>query len=283
MKYLFFFILFTFSLKPCFTSEYDKSKIIWNGSTESIADHFYNDKVQFDPKNIKSKDIICLDPNFATQFVQKILPQIKVPYILITADSDLPPELYGEPILNDPKLIAWFAINIEKWNHPKLHLLPLGAKTLANNLKSVIQILENSKKTVRKHLLYVNFLIRNFPKERQYVYDLFCNKSYCYVSEMKKYPAYCEDLVSSKFVLSPRGNGLDCWRTWEALYFGTIPIVKSSRLNPLYKDLPILVVDSWTEITEDFLNQKYLEMSVKNYDWNKLKPEYWTRIIQSYR
>ena len=30
-----------------------------------------------------------------------------------------------------------------------------------------------------------------------------------------------------RFGVSPRGNGLDCHRTWEMLYFGMIPIVES--------------------------------------------------------
>ena len=52
------------------------------------------------------------------------------------------------------------------------------------------------------------------------------------------------------FVPSPAGNGLDCHRTWEAMYLGAIPVV-------LEKDFcgdeswPVLVVPSW-----DFLINK---------------------------
>ncbi len=53
------------------------------------------------------------------------------------------------------------------------------------------------------------------------------------------------------FEVSPRGNGLDCFRTWEALLLGTIPIVRTSTLDPLFEDeaLPVVVVRDWTEIT----------------------------------
>jgi hypothetical protein len=52
------------------------------------------------------------------------------------------------------------------------------------------------------------------------------------------------------FEVSPRGNGLDCFRTWEALLLGTIPIVRTSTLDPLFEDeaLPVVVVREWTEI-----------------------------------
>jgi hypothetical protein len=54
------------------------------------------------------------------------------------------------------------------------------------------------------------------------------------------------------FEASPHGNGLDCFRTWEALALGTIPIVKRSTLDPLFEDakFPVVVVDAWDEITE---------------------------------
>lgn len=57
------------------------------------------------------------------------------------------------------------------------------------------------------------------------------------------------------FEVSPRGNGLDCFRTWEALLLGTIPIVRTSTLDPLYEDeaLPVVIVQAWTEITAENL------------------------------
>lgn len=53
------------------------------------------------------------------------------------------------------------------------------------------------------------------------------------------------------FEVSPRGNGLDCFRTWEALALGTIPIVRTSSLDRLYRDedFPVVIVEAWEEIT----------------------------------
>ena len=45
--------------------------------------------------------------------------------------------------------------------------------------------------------------------------------------------------------MSPQGNGLDCHRTWEALILKTIPIVRTSSLDPLYEGLPVVVVHEW--------------------------------------
>ena len=66
-----------------------------------------------------------------------------------------------------------------------------------------------------------------------------------------------------KFILSPPGVGEDTHRTWEALYVGCIPIVRSSNLNELYKDLPVLIVDDWNIITKDFLESEYKNIQKK--------------------
>jgi hypothetical protein len=51
------------------------------------------------------------------------------------------------------------------------------------------------------------------------------------------------------FVICPHGRGLDCYRTWDALFMGCIPIVKTSPIDYLYADLPVVIVADWREVT----------------------------------
>jgi hypothetical protein len=132
-------------------------------------------------------------------------------------------------------------------------------------------------------LLYLNFAIENYASERSLVYQLFSNQSFCTVAASKPYDQYLLDLAQSKFILSPRGNGLDCHRTWEALWLGSIPIVKSSTLDSLLEDLPVLIVDEWSQIDEAYLNQKYAEMGSKSFNLRKLFFAYWSEKINSFR
>lgn len=50
-------------------------------------------------------------------------------------------------------------------------------------------------------------------------------------------------VAKSKFVLSPPGFGEDCYRTWEAVLLGAVPIVRRSPLQQLYDGAPVVVVD----------------------------------------
>jgi Exostosin family len=68
---------------------------------------------------------------------------------------------------------------------------------------------------------------------------------------------YMKKLSESYFCLSPPGNGIDCHRTWEALYLGAIPVVlKNTLAKPFIENLPILEVDNYA----DFLSKSDKEM-----------------------
>ena len=61
-------------------------------------------------------------------------------------------------------------------------------------------------------------------------------------------------------MLCPQGTGLDCHRTWEVLIVGCIPIVLSSNLDELYKDLPIVVIESWDKLNKQFLEKEHIRI-----------------------
>ena len=59
------------------------------------------------------------------------------------------------------------------------------------------------------------------------------------------------------FVISPRGAGFDCHRTWELFMAGCIVIVKTSSLDNMYIDnnLPVVILQDWEELNSDIENK----------------------------
>ena len=87
-----------------------------------------------------------------------------------------------------------------------------------------------------------------------------------------------------KYVASPRGNGIDTHRFWEALYLGAIPVVESSPLDPLYQSAGALVVDSWTHVTPTLLRDRYHEHKSRTKNATRLlSPLFWQAHIESIR
>lgn len=93
---------------------------------------------------------------------------------------------------------------------------------------------------------------------------------------------YFNSLKNYKFIISPKGNGIDCHRHYEALLSGCIPICEyNKKTKEKYKNLPILYTTDYSEITNDYLESKYQEMLNKDYNFEKLFVSYYNTKIQS--
>jgi hypothetical protein len=88
---------------------------------------------------------------------------------------------------------------------------------------------------------------------------------------------YNKNLYRYKYILSPHGDSEDCYRHWEAISCGCIPItIRHPKLDS-FKDAPILFLNDWSELTEELLNEKYEELIHKN--WEMSTVEYWKNFI----
>jgi hypothetical protein len=87
-------------------------------------------------------------------------------------------------------------------------------------------------------------------------------------------------LARHRFTISPNGNGIDCYRTWEALYLGSIPIVQRSPEMAHFSDLPILFTDDYGELTPGYLEDQYARMLETDYCIEKLYLSYWKRRLE---
>jgi len=56
-------------------------------------------------------------------------------------------------------------------------------------------------------------------------------------------------LSRASFVLCPVGRGVDTHRVWEALALGAVAVVVHSTLDVLYRDLPVVIVHSWRNLS----------------------------------
>jgi hypothetical protein len=81
-----------------------------------------------------------------------------------------------------------------------------------------------------------------------------------------------------RFCVSPPGNGIDCHRTWEALYLGVIPVVVSSA-GGLLDHLPCIIVDDIAAVTLEGLEAALLNLNGP-FAWGKLTLSYWRKRIR---
>ncbi len=92
---------------------------------------------------------------------------------------------------------------------------------------------------------------------------------------------YFEELPKYRFIISPEGNGIDCHRHYEALMAKCIPVVEDSALiRAKYGNAPILYTRDYSEITKEYLEQKYAEMLDQRWDFSNLFMSSWSHEEQ---
>lgn len=91
---------------------------------------------------------------------------------------------------------------------------------------------------------------------------------------------YYDYISKYKFVISPEGKGIDCHRTWEALYIKAVPVVEDSLHMRQFEDLPIIFVKDYNDLSADYLEKTYNTMLEKEYNFEKLKKQYWDKLIE---
>lgn len=242
--------------------------------------------------------------------MNEVLPLIDFPFILVSGDCDetIPQEIVNQNefnnLLNNTQLIHWFCQNMTV-KHPKITQMPIGLDyhTLTVNplwgpLSSCQEQEKNlmflNKKSVpfwnRNVHCYANFHFTMNTKLGYDRKDAFqnINKDLIYYENtpVTRLTTWNRQLKFA-FVICPHGGGLDCHRNWEALCLGCIPIVKTSAIDSLYKDLPVLIVDDWQNITIDLLNNTMIKFKTmfQNNEFNmgKIKLKYWINLINSYK
>jgi len=282
------------------TSNAQTRNYITGNDFRALAEYVVeNGAYNFAPETVMAGSIIYVEVYELGYFFNTIFPRIHEPIILISHNGDMPaPGAFAE-YLNDPKIIMWFGQNCDIKGHPKFTPIPIGlanAKYKHGNtaifdaLLNEIELNQKNglkekkiikdKKLKRIPKLYVNFLSRKDPL-RIYLHKFFNKQPFVTYSPRKSVAEYLAEMIQHKYTLSPFGNGLDCHRTWEALLMGSIPVVQTSTLDPLYKDLPVIIVQKWEEITPAYLQQQYETLRHKLVKREKLFMDYWRDLIQN--
>ena len=246
---------------------------------------------QFDKMTI----YVCT--NLLPFFIQEILKHIKHRFILLTGDSDFTFESFIHilnPLFENPLLLKWFSQN-NLLPHPKIEAMPIGLDyhTILNNpacnwrmygegslpinQENILLSIPNIPFYERIPLIYSNYTLQNDAFGDRKNAEMIPQHLLYRTGVMPRTPLW-KDMSHYAFVLSPRGMGMDCHRTWEALCLGCIPIV--TYHYSLFNDLPVLVVKDWSDITHELLETTIQEFKNRTFSYEKLTLAYWNNKIK---
>jgi len=239
-------------------------------------------------------------------FVNIILPNIKYKFVLVTGESDLcvPKEILTEQetyiLLKNPYLLKWFAQNSRIQENDKIIQMPIGLDyhTFLNNPKHIFKLPEESPIPKKQEFVLLNIINNSIPYYKR-IPKIFVNFSLNDDRFQQKRHAlniipkdllienkdtlprtiYLEKAMYYTFVLTPSSNGLDSHKIWEALCIGCIPILCVPEFKKMFEDLPVLIVNDWSQITQDLLDKTIIEFRGRIFNYQKLTLKYWTSMI----
>ncbi|KAJ3355728.1 hypothetical protein HDU83_002733 [Entophlyctis luteolus] len=254
--------------------------------------------------------VIFVDAWNIHEFITTVALKIKKRFVVVTGDGDECNPKCQVPIgdiqmlANFPLLRHYYAMNCDGIIAPdKMTCIPIGIKQWDDQKASMQKAYEAGlgldrgliwRNTARSGLndkpVLVSFSIESNFDVRQPVYDLFCDAKSthpaahlmnCQFGKMSQVDFHTKLVAKSRFVISPHGNGLDCYRTYEALFFNVIPIVKTSSLDSIYENLPVLILKNWEDLTEQLLLETEIRFSAIPWDFRKLYADFWYHKVRA--
>jgi hypothetical protein len=259
---------------------------------------------------LRDRSIIYVQNSAIGDFYKNYFPKIKNSFVIVSGDADdtMPLDKLTEDefrtLMNDKRCLHWFSQNAAFAEHPKFSIIPAGLDYHTLTYSHRKHSWGDWALPVEQEKRLLSIRERARPTEQRIVkgystFHFFMSGKYGYdrvdaIVDIPKDAMFYERIPVDRettwknqsqyaFVVSPLTNGLDAHRTWEALALGCIPIVKTSPLMPLFEELPVLIVNEWSEVTRHrlqiFLDEYKKRKSEYNYD--KLTLAYWVNKIRS--
>lgn len=262
---------------------------MFDSSFIEIAEHISGQQfasINFPPSTFFMKieevpNFIMSDPRSTLDF-----------FSIVTHNGDLPvTDALVDFVSKRRGFKTWHGQNIE-CRRNNVYSIPIGLENDHHftHVGKRSQIYEASKRAARvvpTRMAYMNFSFWTRRDERTHLRNVLRGQKFvtddCVESVVQEnYSSWINKVLDHQYVLCPRGNGIDTHRLWETLYLGRIPIVKREINTDFYSDLPILVVDSWDEVTENLLEKNLKRLSdMNNFNLDMLKFSYWKNKIES--
>lgn len=257
------------------------SEVVNGSNFRTLCNKVIDADTIHDQRDYQSGDIVFCKTDLLREFFNEV-DDFKGKLKLVTHQSDY--SIGDCWFYSKPKCITkWFAQNVN-YKHPDLIPIPIGIENHAGPSKGTCIDLDFIEKELpirceKQNKIYVNF--NNTHPNRFNVRAKLKNCEHAFFSGGNLSSAdYHREMAQYMFVASPRGNGIDCHRTWEALLVGSIPIVESHFMYDSYAGLPIIQIDSWDEVLEkDFLQKAVVSICGKPIMLDQLQMSYWRNKI----
>jgi hypothetical protein len=259
----------------------DEKVLVTGQAFHDLCKYNLDDRYPLKPYDslLQEGDRVFLKVKDITNFVMHPPPK-KVTVVIANND-----ETFNDHYMNlvKPYATAVYAVNSSAKGAIQI---PMGFRDSQYTPHKVMIDIEGEPSQERDTLCLVNFLmattnlrvtVEESRGERQRALDAFTGKDWVTISDYVKYDFsksmdhsaeetkqkrvdYYRSLKRTKCVICPPGAGMDTHRVYESLFFGCIPVIKTSFLDPMYNKLGgCWIVNDWSEVTQEECERHWQE------------------------
>lgn len=245
-------------------------------------------------------------------FHTEVLPRLEGRFVLVSGSEDvtLPRQTDRRwrsfdgteraaisAILDDPRLVCWFAENLDEAQHPRLAPLPVGmvwpngASDPPLPLPVPPPLGPRPLRVLCAHRIRTGAQWAPRRKVSALATGPWADFTTSPAGEVPE-DEFLDLVEAHSFVLCVEGGGLDpSPKAWTALLHGAVPIIRNTPVAMAYSCLPVAIVPEWTEAAitprqianwKNSLQPWYDEPHLRKAVCQRLGLEYWwQRILAS--
>jgi len=209
-------------------------------------------------RNVQPCESMCVDVTAFESFVSTVLPLLEVKVLLFTHRWTLPALIKSsltDAVRVHHHVAHWFAQNPLYTEDERYSAFPYGIKPSAlQSFGEAFLTYHQGNKPKLQTLEHLHISATHPSRHRIIARSEDASKH-----AWLQGPAFYKSIANTQFLISPRGDRPDCYRHWEAIGLGAIPVanINSSLYGPLFGN-DMLYVDEADQMLELLDNPRKL-------------------------
>ncbi len=252
----------------------------------SLCSHFYESENsgRFEVRSVHDGDLVFCEAWKLADFLRGPARKIPVSFSIISHNGD--PNIDASCIDLMPRNVRRLFAQNAVVPHERIVAIPIGLENKRLHCNGVTGDFDRLRRISPEKMprILSGFTVGNNAPVRQAALAALSRNPLNDTVARTDTRTYQKSAARYMFIASPPGNGVDCHRTWEAMYLRSVPIVLRSPLTRAFHDLglPMLLVDSYDEVAplnERDLTRLYRELEPRM-GAESLWFAYWKRLVR---
>ena len=179
-----------------------------------------------------------------------ITPYLERKHILVVHNSDELIDHTYDHVFDNPNILHMFCQNAVT-PHPKVTGVPIG---LANPMfphGNLSEFFQQARSILKENIVYAK-RIATTNESRGRLFEVLNRRGDVGISPTSKvgFDEYISELKQHRFVVCPRGNGIDTHRLWETIYLGSTPVITAAELHRAVSSNHCHVLQNWEDLLD---------------------------------